>query len=428
MAAAIVVEKLSKQYRVGTVGTGTLHEDVARWWATLTGRPDPAEKIGTASAERRLVGRTFRALDGISFSVQEGEILGVIGRNGAGKSTLLKILSQVTAPTAGCIRLRGRLASLLEVGTGFHPDLTGRENIFLNGAILGMTKSEIRRRFDEIVAFSECDDFIDTPVKRYSSGMYVRLAFSVAAHLESEILVIDEVLAVGDSQFQRKCLGKMSEVAGSGRTVLFVSHSMAAIQNLCSSCLFLEGGKLARLGPTKEITDHYLSSVLPHAINSVPLAARTDRSGSGVVKLTEFHVDNGSGVRLGELASGNDAHFVFRYEVSSVAVLPLSRVDVGISLHTEDDRTLFVLYSSYLGKTLTIDSPSGEFRCLIPRLPLSAGRYRVHARVCVGHDEADWPRDGVGFVDVIAADFYRSGNAGTTGGTYFLVDGNWAVQ
>jgi lipopolysaccharide transport system ATP-binding protein len=426
MGVAISVEDVSKQYKVGTVGTGTLHEDVARWWASVTGRPDPAEKIGDATSGRRLVGRTFHALDRVSFAVQEGEILGVIGRNGAGKSTLLKILSQVTGPTSGFVRVRGRLASLLEVGTGFHPDLTGRENIFLNGAILGMTKAEIRRRFDEIVAFSECDDFIDTPVKRYSSGMYVRLAFAVAAHLESEILVIDEVLAVGDSQFQRKCLGKMSEVASGGRTVLFVSHSIAAIQNLCSSCAFLDNGKLVRLGPTKEITDYYLSFVLPHIISRVPLAARTDRSGSGAVKLTEFGVENGAGVKLGEIASGSEVAFVFRYEVSRP--LPLSRVDVGISLHTEDDRALFVLYSSYLGKTLTIDSRSGEFRCVIPRLPLSAGRYRVHARVCVGHDEADWPRDGVGFVDVVAADFYGSGSAGTTGGTYFLVDGDWTVR
>jgi lipopolysaccharide transport system ATP-binding protein len=244
MSTVISVENVSKAYRLGQIGGGTLKEDVARWWAKLRGKPDPFLKIGEEHHARKM-GEQFWALDNVSFDVKQGEVLGIIGRNGAGKSTLLKILSQVTTPTSGQIKIKGRIASLLEVGTGFNPEMTGRENIFLNGAILGMTKAEIRKKFDEIVAFSGVEEFIDTPVKRYSSGMYVRLAFAVAAHLEPEILIVDEVLAVGDAEFQKKCLGKMKEVSkGQGRTVLFVSHNMNAIESLCQRIVHLKQGRL----------------------------------------------------------------------------------------------------------------------------------------------------------------------------------------
>src|SRR4029079_15191997 len=223
MSIAVAVEQVSKASRLGMIGGRTLTEDVSRWWARFRGRPDPLLKV---DQEPRMTGETFWALKDVTFDVREGEVLAIIGSNGAGKSTLLKILSQVTSPTSGQIVLRGRAASLLEVGTGFHPELTGRENIFLNGAILGMTKAEIQRKLDEIVAFAQIERFVDTPVKRYSSGMYVRLAFAVAAHLEPEVLVLDEVLAVGDAAFQKRCLGKLGEVAKDGRTVLFVTHNM----------------------------------------------------------------------------------------------------------------------------------------------------------------------------------------------------------
>jgi len=252
----IQVENISKYYRLGLVGTTTLEDDLHRAWAKLRGKPDPTLKIG--QEENNGDDDHIWALRDISFEVKQSEILGIIGRNGAGKSTLLKILSRVTAPTSGECRVKGRIASLLEVGTGFHPELTGRENIFLNGAILGMTKDEIRKKFDEIVAFSEVGKFIDTPVKRYSSGMYVRLAFAVAAHLDPEILIVDEVLAVGDAQFQKKCLGKMREVGKEGRTVLFVSHNMGAINNLCSRALLLEKGRLVLDSTAEETTDKYL--------------------------------------------------------------------------------------------------------------------------------------------------------------------------
>ncbi len=227
----------------------------------MRGKPNPYLRVNEADHGNR-AGEEVWALKDISFQVQQGEVLGVIGRNGAGKSTLLKILSRVTAPTSGEIKVRGRVASLLEVGTGFHPDLTGRENVFLNGAILGMTRAEVVRKFDEIVDFTGVEKFIDTPVKRYSSGMYVRLAFAVAAHLDPEILVVDEVLAVGDAEFQKKCLGKMGEVAQSGRTVLFVSHNMGAIKNLCTQCLLLNAGEIEDFGETNQVVQKYFSPLL----------------------------------------------------------------------------------------------------------------------------------------------------------------------
>jgi lipopolysaccharide transport system ATP-binding protein len=243
MINVIKVEQLSKAYRLGQISTGTLSRDLNFWWAKVRGKSNPLLRIGETDHGNRN-GEILWALKDVSFSVEQGEVLGIIGKNGAGKSTLLKILSRVTAPTSGKVSVRGRIASLLEVGTGFHPDLTARENIYLNGTILGMVRKEIDRKFDEIVAFSGEEKFIDTPVKRFSSGMYVRLAFAVAAHLDPEILIVDEVLAVGDAEFQRKCLGKMGDVAGEGRTVLFVSHNMGAIEYLCEKCLLLEAGHI----------------------------------------------------------------------------------------------------------------------------------------------------------------------------------------
>lgn len=252
-------ENISKQYRLGQVGTGTLSHDLNRFWYKVRGKEDPYLKIGEAN-DRTIKGNSdyVWSLRDINFEIEEGDAVGIIGKNGAGKSTLLKLLSKVTKPTTGKIYTKGRIASLLEVGTGFHPEMTGRENVFLNGAILGMTRKEITRKFDEIVDFSGVERYIDTPVKRYSSGMYVRLAFAVAAHLESEILIVDEVLAVGDAEFQKKCLGKMGEVTkGEGRTILFVSHNMASIKALCKSGILLESGKLKKVGNMSSVIDSY---------------------------------------------------------------------------------------------------------------------------------------------------------------------------
>ncbi|MGC5744509.1 ABC transporter ATP-binding protein [Chryseobacterium sp. NFX27] len=257
---ALKAENISKQYRLGQVGTGTLSHDLNRFWHKVRGKEDPYLKIGEAN-DRATKGDSeyVWSLRDIDFEIEQGSAVGIIGRNGAGKSTLLKILSKVTKPTTGKIHTNGRIASLLEVGTGFHPEMTGRENIFLNGAILGMTRKEITRKFDEIVAFSGVERYIDTPVKRYSSGMYVRLAFAVAAHLESEILIVDEVLAVGDADFQKKCIGKMGDVTkGEGRTILFVSHNMAAVKQLCNTGILMKNGQLADQGSINRVLENYI--------------------------------------------------------------------------------------------------------------------------------------------------------------------------
>ena len=262
MSTIIKVENLSKAYQLGQFSTGTLSRDLERWWAIKTGKEDPFLKIGEENIRNKKGNSDFVwSLKDLSFDIEEGSTVGIIGKNGAGKSTLLKILSQVTSPTTGKIKIKGRLASLLEVGTGFHPELTGRENIFLNGAILGMRKHEIIKKFDEIVDFSGVERYIDTPVKRYSSGMYVRLAFAVAAHLESEILIVDEVLAVGDADFQKKCMGKMGQIShGEGRTILFVSHNMSSVAKLCKKGILLVDGKIESIGGIGQIIDSYINN------------------------------------------------------------------------------------------------------------------------------------------------------------------------
>ena len=270
MSIAIQAENISKAYQIGEFSTGTISRDIERWWALMRGKEDPFLRIGeTNDRSTKGTSNVVWSLKDINFDIQQGDAVGIIGKNGAGKSTLLKILSRVTTPTTGKVKVKGRIASLLEVGTGFHPELTGRENIFLNGAILGMRKHEIKKHFDAIVDFSGVERYIDTPVKRYSSGMYVRLAFAVAAHLESEILIVDEVLAVGDAEFQKKCLGKMGDVSkGEGRTVLFVSHNMDAVTNLCKSAILLGNGTIKQSGATKDVLARYMSNQ-EHAIPKV---------------------------------------------------------------------------------------------------------------------------------------------------------------
>jgi len=287
----INVENLYKQYRLGQVSTGSIAHDLNRWWHTVWGKEDPYEKITGVNNREDSRGNDYVwALQDINFSVKQGEVLGIIGRNGAGKSTLLKILSKVTSPTKGNIKVKGRIASLLEVGTGFHPELTGRENIFLNGAILGMTKSEIRSKFDEIVAFSGVEKYIDTPVKRYSSGMYVRLAFAVAAHLEPEILIVDEVLAVGDAEFQKKCLGKMKDVSGEGRTVLFVSHNMVAVKSICQSGILMERGTISFVGSADETVEKYIKTNSQKLRPSISFNNPNEAMGNEFIKINKIDI------------------------------------------------------------------------------------------------------------------------------------------
>jgi lipopolysaccharide transport system ATP-binding protein len=341
----ISVENLSKKYDLGVIGTGTFSKDLNRWWARLRHKPDPYAKIGEADHGNRL-GQTILALDDVSFDVKRGEVLGIIGRNGAGKSTLLKILSQVTAPSSGRVKIKGRIGSLLEVGTGFHPELTGRENLYLNGAILGMSKAEVNRKFDEIVDFSGVEKFIDTPVKRYSSGMYVRLAFAVAAHLEPEILIVDEVLAVGDAEFQKKCLGKMSDVAHEGRTVLFVSHNMAAISNLCTSSIIIDKGCIALKGDTNYVISNYLKNDEIKTSGNFELSdenntLRVNSLNDSIFKWTNAKIFNSKGV----ITNLIDINEPFELLLTGNATEPVNDLIVGFGLMSQMGFSLFNSHS-----------------------------------------------------------------------------------
>jgi lipopolysaccharide transport system ATP-binding protein len=314
MSELIRIENLSKRYRLGVINRGMLYKDLQSWWARKCGKEDPNEVIreNHPSVDRLRKRRDFWALRDINFSIYAGDTIGVIGRNGAGKSTLLKILSRTTSPTKGRVLTRGRISSLLEVGTGFHPELTGRENVFLNGAILGMTTREVRSKFDEIVAFAEIDEFIDTPVKRYSSGMYVRLAFAVAAHLDPEVLIVDEVLAVGDASFQRKCIGKMSKVAKDGRTVILVSHSMVLIETLTRRCIWLQDGRMQLAGESKHVASEYLKSAQEQQLgSSAGLHDHRLRRGSGEVRLEDVNTTDEAGEKCLKFRRGQRMRFTF---------------------------------------------------------------------------------------------------------------------
>jgi lipopolysaccharide transport system ATP-binding protein len=370
MRTVISVENVSKSYRVGAIGGGTLQEDLSRWWARILKKPDPTLKIGREYLGRH-TGTEFWALKDVSFEVKEGDVLGIVGRNGAGKSTLLKILSRVTGPTAGLVKRKGRIASLLEVGTGFHPELTGRENVFLNGAILGMTKIEIHSKFDEIVAFSEVEEFIDTPVKRYSSGMYVRLAFAVAAHLEPEILVLDEVLAVGDTQFQKKCFGKMGEVSREGRTILFVSHNLDAVRNLCRSALILRDGQLVFSGTVEKAIQHYLDSgISPKAAITFDCPGR---------RWEPFFRSLAVLDHTGQCSAVIDVRLGFSVEL--IFEIPESRrnVEVAIRILTSDARPVFTSVMSEALPDLLDQAHQGIRKALatIPGNFLMPGTYII---------------------------------------------------
>ena len=374
-ATAIQIENVWKQYRLGVLGHGSLARDLQTWWARRRGREDPNAKIGAAPAAAASGDQNrFWALQDVRLEVRRGQVLGIIGRNGAGKSTLLKILSRITAPTRGRVRIRGRIASLLEVGTGFHPELTGRENIFLNGAIMGMRRAEIHRKLDEIIAFAEIAPFIDTPVKRYSSGMYVRLAFAVAAHLEPEILVVDEVLAVGDAVFQCKCLGKMASVAGAGRTVLFVSHNMGAVRQLCPQSMWLDGGRIRAVGDSCGVIAEYLQEGEPES-RHIRRWPDTDAPGNEAARLVEIRMCTADGKARARFGTDEAIAVEARYRLNR----SLSRFRIGFSLHTAGGDYLF--YSAdddcpaYAGQPRPVGCYTS--RCTIPKQLLNSGRYSL---------------------------------------------------
>ncbi len=383
----ISVEHLSKQYDLGVIGTGTLTRDFERWWARVRGKPDPYSPVAQDHNYRYRGGETILALDDVSFTVQQGEALGIIGRNGAGKSTLLKILSRVTAPTSGVVKVKGRIGSLLEVGTGFHPELTGRENVYLNGAILGMKKAEVARKFDEIVAFSGVEKFIDTPVKRFSSGMYVRLAFAVAAHLDPEILIVDEVLAVGDAEFQKKCLGKMGDVAGEGRTVLFVSHNMGSVQNLCPRAVHMRQGKIVSIDETGKVISEYLSSA---RTPNVFYTNEEERLGTQRVRIVNFSMEPT------HPSTGRNVRFILELAVAESEPQPI-KADYSISFLTEQGVRIFQLHSGHVANDLLLKPGISRISAEPDYLPLAPGRYYVNLWVGSGRIIYDWIPEAMSF-------------------------------
>lgn len=417
---AIKIENLGKSYLVGhntaqSERYTALRDVIARNARNLA-RKTKDLIAGRPSIQGDEV-EEFWALKDVSFEIKRGETVGIIGRNGAGKSTLLKILSRITEPTTGQIAIDGRVASLLEVGTGFHPELTGRENIYLNGAIVGMSRAEIKRKFDEIVAFAEVAKFLDTPVKRYSSGMYVRLAFSVAAHLEPEILIVDEVLAVGDAAFQKKCLGKMGEIAHEGRTVLFVSHNMAAINRLCASAVYLDRGAICFIGPTNATVQTYLSSRYERVGKS--LVSRSDRKGSGAIKFSSVSMRDCEHRECNSAQCGQELNLHIKLaRINSFD--QESKISVAIGIDNSDGLRIWHLSNDTCGNTLSIsDSEDSEIIVNIPKLPLVPGLYSLTLFMTSNGDISDWI-ENASTLTVETGDFFGTGKLPPQGQGIFV--------
>lgn len=410
-------ENISKQYRLGTVGTGTISHDLNRWWHKVRGKEDPYLKVGETN-DRSTKGNSeyVWALQDINFEVEAGEVLGIIGKNGAGKSTLLKILSKVTAPTTGTIKSRGRIASLLEVGTGFNPELTGRENIYLNGAILGMTKKEITAKLDEIIEFSGCQRYVDTPTKRYSSGMTVRLAFAVAAFLEPEILVVDEVLAVGDAEFQKKAIGKMKDISREGgRTVLFVSHNMAAVKSLCTKGIVLEHGKVVFSSDADTAVNYYLTNA--SQLKDTSIADRTDRSGSGVLKVIGIDLINSKNALVEQVISGEWLKIRLNLN-TKLSSIEYSKLFVGIALRDQEEMRVASFFSDEMGTDFSQFEDKDYIDLVIPQFNLRGGMFDLSFQLGLGSTRPDDFIDVIEKamdIDVLPGDFWKSGKLNRTG-------------
>ena len=423
MSVVIKVEHLSKSYNI-------THQGNSRYVAL---RDVISEKVkGTFSSARKIVSSSpvvkkptkeeFWALSDVSFDAHQGERIGIIGRNGAGKSTLLKVISRITEPTNGRISIKGRVASLLEVGTGFHPELTGRENIYLNGAILGMHRTEIRSKFDEIVDFSGVEKFLDTPVKRYSSGMYVRLAFAVAAHMEPEILIIDEVLAVGDADFQKKCLGKMQDVSmEGGRTIIFVSHNMAAIESLCQKVIILDRGRQIFNGPTKEGISAYLDNT--SSSSKISLSERKDRTGNGKVRFTDFNILDENGNYAESLLSGNT--YIFELVYKNFSNQFMKNVVVCLEIIDDRENRLLFLRNDFSNDVINLDKDSGTIKCKIDNLPLAVGTYHFVLYLSMNDVETLDLIFNVKYTDVIGGNFFGTGSSGLPSQCKILTSAQW---
>ena len=424
MATAIEFNHVSKLYRLGLVSTGTFREDIKRWWITsVQHKEDPYLTIGETN-DRGTKGESqfVWALRDIDFKVEQGDVVGIIGKNGAGKSTLLKLLSRITAPTTGDIRARGRIASLLEVGTGMHPEMTGRENIYLNGAILGMTKAEIARKLDEIIDFSGCERYIDTPVKRYSSGMRVRLGFAVAAHLDPDILVVDEVLAVGDAEFQKKAIGKMKEVSqGGGRTVLFVSHNMASVRSLCKTGILLENGLVKYTGDIGDTIDTYLVSTREK--NKQSINNPSARPGTH-----EAYIDSVSlslnGFESETISIGKPVEFTLTIESKE----DLHDVFFGLSIWNMSEVLISHVSTKFVhSETFNLHRGTNIVRCVYPTLPIQVGSYYIN--VAIYHNTRayiDQIERALTF-SVVEDDFYNTGKLPGTNQGLVMLENRWEV-
>jgi len=414
MRDIIEVEGIGKKYILGQhLSTRNFREAVA-----LKVKSIFVEKTETKINE-------FWALRDLSFKLKSGERLGIIGKNGAGKSTTLKLLSRITEPTEGRIILRGKLSSLLEVGTGFHPELTGKENVFLNGAILGMKRHEIIRKFDEIVAFAGIESFLETPVKRYSSGMYVRLAFSVAAHLEPEILVVDEVLAVGDTEFQNKCIGKMKDVAQEGRTVLFVSHNMAAINALCDRAIVLDRGRMVFDGSVSEGIDAYINRNEEHS-KKITLADRADRKGNQKLKAVSLDILDVTGKNVSELLSGED--YTFQLGIAKSVPDMIEKVIVSIDIYDLRDHRWILLRNDFQNVKFDVSVSECTVFCAIRDLPLASGRYYFSAYLSVADVEMLDFISHVTYFDVVGGDYFNTGNIGQPNNCKILMRSDWSIK
>nr|WP_294936590.1 ABC transporter ATP-binding protein [uncultured Flavobacterium sp.] len=417
-------ENISKQYRLGTVGTGTLSHDLNRWWHKLQGKEDPYLKIGDTN-DRTTKGSSqyVWALQDINFEVERGEVLGIIGKNGAGKSTLLKILSKVTSPTTGSIKSRGRIASLLEVGTGFNPELTGRENIYLNGAILGMTKKEITSKLDEIIEFSGCERYIDTPTKRYSSGMTVRLAFAVAAFLEPEILVIDEVLAVGDAEFQKKAIGKMQDISrGEGRTVLFVSHNMAAVRSLCTKGMLIENGRTVFNGDIEETIERYLkSNVFSFSDNFVNFDLK-DRP----IEISRVEINSIS--RHGEYSDSSGILMGDTIETSIYVVTKekVANIKASIIITTASGIRIAAIRSHEMSDITYTSESDFIFKATIPDMNLMPGDYMITIALAENNNTIAIKEECLGF-SIVPNDIYNTGRI-PKGNFFIYSNAKWDLE
>jgi len=423
MAKTVIqFNKLGKSYMIGHKGQeqrylamrDVIGESLQKWWSRIR----HPEYYTHENLEE------FWALKDIDLEVNEGDRLGIIGRNGAGKTTLLKVLSRITEPTAGKIKVKGRVASLLEVGTGFHPELTGRENIYLNGSILGMTRSEIKRKFDEIVDFAGVEQFLDTPVKRFSSGMHVRLGFSVAAHLEPEILVVDEVLAVGDAAFQKKCIGKMDSVAKEGRTILFVSHQMQAITNLCNRAILLDRGQIVEQGHTKEVVDQYLNEKATGDI--IPLVNRNERQGNGLLKVIDTWVEDKHNNKVTQVQSGATITICAKYKVfNKNGIISLK---AAFALNSIQNIQVSDLSNITTGNELNLPlTDKGIIRCVIKKLPLNVGIYTYNIMVRNTNDDIIDYLTEAGRLDVIAGDYFGTGKI-TLSDRLIMMEHKWGIS